>query len=245
MKVLFSVLRYQLLTDEFMNIGILFHNLDTDERKLETISKWKRLKNFDDELDLVIFKILISGIKEEIKNTLLNKNTNFDIYEYHKRYVNELRFSEIYNVEIDDFNKYVEESKKHFLRYDYEKKERPGKKEQLDYIKSLVKGNSKPIKGRFSENITFDYIVGEYAFKLFSFEDKDLSRVINSAKLWSYIACELKEQYKTVFLYDKIVKNNEFDIIIKILKEHAYEVMKYDELLEIIPKLNADIKLNI
>lgn len=58
LKILFSVLRYQLITDEFMNIGILFHNLDTDERRLETISKWTRLKGFDDELDLKIFKIL-------------------------------------------------------------------------------------------------------------------------------------------------------------------------------------------
>ena len=39
MRILFSVLRYKLITNENINIGILFHNLDTDERRLETITK--------------------------------------------------------------------------------------------------------------------------------------------------------------------------------------------------------------
>ncbi|EOU2124597.1 DUF3037 domain-containing protein [Clostridium perfringens] len=245
LKILFSVLRYQLITDEFMNIGILFHNLDTDERRLETISKWTRLKGFDDELDLKIFKILLDGIKEEIQNTLFNKKQIFDIYEYHKRYVNELRFSEIYTAEVDDFNEYIEFSKKNFLRYDYEKKERPGINQQLRYMKSLMKGNSieyssKPILGKFSENIKFDYIINEFAFKIFSFEEKKLSQMISTAKFWAYTAYELKDKYKVIFLYDKDVIDENFNIIKNILEDSSFKVIRYDEGLNWITKLSKD-----
>ena len=242
MRILFSVLRYQLITDEFMNIGILFHNLDTDERRLETINRWKRLKGFDDELDIKLLKILIDGIKEEIQNTLFNNKVVFDIYEYHRRYINELRFTEVYEAETKDFNKYIEFAKKNFLRYDYEKKERPNKDQQIKYMKELMKSNSikydsKSIKGEHSENINFDYIIDNYAFKIFSFEDKQLNNVVQSAKAWAFTAEEMKDNYRTIFLYDKDLENEKFKIIIDILSKSAYKVLKYDEGLDLVLNL--------
>ena len=107
-----------------MNIGVIFHNLATDERRLETITKWSRLKTFDDEINVKFFKILIEGMKEEIQNTLFNDATNFDLKEYTKMFYNELTFSDIYEDLTDNFEEFIEYTKKNFLRYDYDKKDR-------------------------------------------------------------------------------------------------------------------------
>ena len=127
MKVLFSVLRYQLITDEFMNIGILFHNLSTDERRMTTINKWTRLEHFDDEANVKMLKIMINGIKDEIKEDLINSKDDFNIYDYPLKYVNELRFTKVYSAEVTDFNEFVDMTRKSYLRYDYDKSERPNR----------------------------------------------------------------------------------------------------------------------
>ena len=108
MKVLFSVLKYKLITNESINIGILFHNLDTDERRFETITKWSRVKIFDDEINIKFFKILLNGMRGEIQNSLLSSMVNFDISTYTKKFHNEMRFSRIYEDYTDNFNEFIE-----------------------------------------------------------------------------------------------------------------------------------------
>ncbi|NFE74986.1 DUF3037 domain-containing protein [Clostridium botulinum] len=247
LKILFSVLRYKLITNENINIGILFHNLDTDERKLETITKWSRLKNFDDEVDIKFFKIMLQGMKEEIQNTLFNDLIEFNIKEYTKKFYNEMRFSQIYEDETDDFKEFIQLCKKNFLRYDLEKKDRPSKDQQVGYMKRLMKANEvvysvKSPKGNYNEKIYFDYIIGEYAFKFFSFENKKLDILIHTAKAWAYTALELKKQYKTIFVYDVEVKDKKFDTIISILKSNADKVIKYDDTLDfVLNRYNKEI----
>lgn len=239
MKVLFSVLKYKLITNESINIGILFHNLDTDQRILETISKWSRLKSFDDEINIRYFKIMIDGIKEEIHSTLFNDVVEFDIKDYTRRFYNEMRFSEIYEDETNNFDEFVEYSKKNFLRYDYEKKDRPSREQQISYMKRLMKANEieytvrNPV-GSYSETINYDYIVGEYAFKFFSFENKNLDNLIHTAKAWAYTAEEMKNKYKTIFVYDVDVNDKKFKMIIDILSRSAYKLIKFDETLDFV-----------
>lgn len=248
MRVLFSILRYQLITDEFMNIGILFHNLSTDERKLEIITNWKRVQNFDDEVDINILKIVVEGIKEEIDSNLFNKNYSFDIYEYPIKYVNELRFTTVYEAETPDFEKFIELTRKNILRYDYDKLSRPNKNEQLKIMKELMKSSaieysSKQIAGVYQEKVSYDYIIGKYAFKVFTFEEKKIANIISSAKAWAYTAIEMKDKYETVFLYDKdIDNNNNFNSIISILKNSGSKVIKVDEGMEYIMEICNDIK---
>lgn len=115
MRVLFSILKYNLITDESMNIGIMFHNLSTDERRLETITNWRRLQNFDDEIDVTMLKVIVNGIKNEIKNDMSNRNEHFDIKQYHIKYVNELRFSAVREAKVDDFDNFVELIRKNYL----------------------------------------------------------------------------------------------------------------------------------
>lgn len=239
MKVLFSILKYRLITNESINIGILFHNLDTDERKFETITKWSRLKSFDDEINVRLFKIMLDGMKEEIQSNLFNDSIHFDMKEYISKFYNEMRFSTIYEGDTNDFKNFIEENKKIFLRYDYDKKSRPSRMEQISYMKKLMKANKikysvkKPM-GKYFENINYDYIVENYAFKVFSFENRKLDNLINYAKAWAYTSKEMESTYRTIFVYDKDIQDTKFNIIIDILKTYKCNIIKYDDALEYI-----------
>lgn len=234
MRVLFSVLKYKLITNESINIGILFHNLDTDERRFETIKKWSRLKNFDDEINIIFFKMLLDGMREEIQSSLLNDSVCFDIVSYTKKFCNEMRFTKIYEDNTENFKSFIEFNKRNFLRYDYDKKDRPNRDQQVSYMKRLMKSNEilysvKRVDGLYQEKIKYDYIIQNYAFKFFRFENKKLDSLITTAKAWAYTAEEISSKYKTVFVYDVDVQDKKFDVIINILNKSAYKVIKYDD----------------
>lgn len=88
--------------------------------------------------------------------------------------------------------------------------------------------------GSYYETINYDYIVGEYAFKFFSFKNKSLDNLIHTAKAWAYTAKEMENKYKTIFVYDIDVDDKKFDTIIKILEESSYKLIKFDETLDFI-----------
>ena len=56
---------------------------------------------------------------------------DFEIQRYTKKFVNELKFSKIVKVKTDDFNDFVLDTKKMFLRYDFDRKDRPDKNDQI------------------------------------------------------------------------------------------------------------------
>lgn len=249
MEVYFSVLSYypSFITSECINVAVLFYNKDTDERLLEVTTKWQRIRGFDDEIDLDFFKATLFGIREEIKQSFWSNNSDFEIQRYIKRFVNELRFSKIIKIETADFGSFITETKKMFLRYDFEKRDRPNRDEQISYIKRLlretnVKLENGKAKGIFNEVVNYDYIFDGYAFKIFSFSGKDLNKIVTSAKSWAYTAKEMNDSmnYKTIFVYDADIKDDKFEIIYKILNEYAYKVMRVPEAISYVIKLNEN-----
>lgn len=221
MKIHFSILSYKpsFITDEKINIGILFHNLSDGDIRFEITKNWARIKNFDDELDIDFFKLLLQGMNEHI----YKHKDGFELKQYIKRYVNELSFSDVNIKNTDDFEEFILETKKIFLRYDFNKSERPNHSKQLSYMKSILKDNeiefsTKVVKGNFDDNISYDYIIGNYGFKLFSFDGKKIKNLTSTAYKWAFIADEMKEKYKTVFIYDiKLDNDKNYNIIMRIL----------------------------
>lgn len=236
--VRFSVLSYypSFITTENINIGILFQNAETNSVYFYTTQNWDRVRAFDDELNINFMKDYLKGISYEAENHLFNNN--FEIEEYIKYFTNEYKFLNVQSVQCDDVNEFIEETKKIYLRFDYQKKERLSKGQEQKYIYKLLRSSNieytrEKIKGYFDENIKYDYVIGEYAIKLFTFEGKSLSHLISSAKMWSFNAQEMKDKYKTIFIYDKEEKNIKyFDSIIRILSENAHKVMVFQEGIE-------------
>ena len=241
----YSILKYynSTISEECLCVGILFHNITTDQRIFNTIKNFNRLASFDDEINIDFFKCYLSSIKSETENNLFNYKDTFDLEHYIKTYVNELRFSKIYTSYNPDAN-FIENTTKLFLKFDYSKNERLHKNLESQNIRNIFKENgvpftSKPVIGTHNEPINFDYQTDNYIIKIFSFKEKNLSRLISSAKTLSYNAIELKPYKKTVFLYDlDILNSNEFEIIMNILSEYAYKLLPLEAGLDFITKIS-------
>lgn len=221
------------VSEECLYVGMLFNNLSQNKRIFKSIKNFKRLSSFDDEICIEFFRDYLESIKTEVENSIFNYENIFNMNDYIKPFVNELRFSTIKSEKTDDPD-FVENMAKLFLKFDYEKKQRLKKDTEKKYIKRVLKAsnvnyNEDPVIGKHHETIRFDLVTDNYGIKIFKFENKELSRLITNAKAWAYSAREMKDTKKSVFLYDVDYKNSgEFDTIISILKEDAYKVMSFE-----------------
>lgn len=247
-KIQFSVLSYypSIMTNENVNVGILFHNLTTDERTFHIMKNWNRLESFDDELDIEFMKKYLLGIKNECEQRILNCDKAFSLQEYIKFYVNELKFCNIKEVDITDVDDFILMTKKVHMRLDFDKAERLSRDNEVKYIKMMMKSNqvkysAKAVTGGYNENVQYDYMVHNYGFKNFTFEDKKISKLIMNAKAWAHTAEATKEKYKTIFVYD-IEKDDSpsYNIIMNILGEHAYKVMPSSDVLDYVISLQRE-----
>ena len=234
--VYYSVLSYypSFITNENVNLGVLFYVVENNYASFYSIKRWERVRAFDDEVDIDFMKDYLKGLSQDVESNLFNYQNKFNIEEFVRYYVNEYKFSNIQTVETDEVDIFIDETKKMYLKYDFEKGERLGKDKEKQYINRLLRTQNIPynkdkIRGYFNEKIQYDYIIGEYGIKLFTFEGKNLARLINTAKTWSYTAREMKDRYKTVFIYAKENRNEYYDSIIQILKENAQDIMPLDE----------------
>jgi hypothetical protein len=243
--VKFSILSYypSFITNENINIGILFELPEVKEAFFHYLKKWDRIASFDDELNLNFFKDYLRGISDEVSTSISNYHKVFVIEEYIKFFVNEYKFSKIQLIDVDEPYEFIDQTKKVYLRFDFDKSERLTKTQEYNYISKLLRINSIAYKrgkilGQYNEKIKFDYTIGNYVVKLLTFEGKNLSYLISTAKLWAYNAWELKDKYKTIFIYDKEMKDSEyFDIIVNILKESAYKIMIFNEGIDFLTSL--------
>lgn len=245
MKIQFSALKYynSIVSEECLYVGILFNNLTTGERHFKTIKNFKRLESFDDEIDIEFIKMYLNSIRDEVENNLFNFGEDFNMKQYIDTFVNDMRFSEITTLETDDID-FVYNTCRLLMKYDYDKRQRLSKETERFYIKTLLKTynintTSKPIIGKYDESIKFDIQTNNYCIKIFRFKNKDLSKLIASAKTWSFTAQELSNSKKTIFLYDvDIIESAKFKSLINILSENAEKVLPISEGLELIPTLS-------
>ncbi len=227
-QIKFAALKYynNLISEECLYIGMLFHNLTTRKRDFRYISNFKRFQAFDDEADVDFIKAYLSGIKQQVEKNNFNYNKDFSMSDFTKIYVNEFRFSDITTMEVAEDEDYVENLTKMYLKFDFNKAKRLSHSEEKKYIRRILSSSnaefSTPkILGTFEENVNFDYVVGDLAIKIFSFKEKNASKLIPSAKQWAFSAEELKDQYKIVFLYDDDDNSPQLKIVMRILKKHA------------------------
>lgn len=253
-KVKFSVLSYypSIVTDENINVGILFFNETTNQRSFYIMKNWKRLESFDDEIDISFMKHYLEGIKHEVIGDCFFGDGIFTIEEYTKFYVNDLRFSKIQEANLDksELDEFILLTQKVHMRLDYKKSDRLKRDEEIKYIKSLMRANKvqysvSPLKGSFDEPIVYDYTVGDYGFKNFTFEGKEMNRLISNAKNWAFTAMENSDRYKTVFVYDVEKKDSvRYSQIMKILSKYAYKVMNTTDVINFIFQIKHELDLN-
>ena len=227
-QIEYAALKYynNVISEECLYIGMLFHNLTTGKRDFRYISNFKRFQAFDDEADIDFVKAYLAGIKQQVEENIFNYNQDFSIESYAQLYVNEFRFTDITTLEVSEDEDYVEALTKMYLKFDLNKSKRLSNSEEKQYIRRILSSSNAEflapkISGAYTENVTFDYLIGDVAIKLFSFKDKDAAKLIPSAKQWSFSADELKNSYRIVFLYDADDDTPQLKIVLQILKKHA------------------------
>ncbi len=184
-QVEYAALKYynNVISDECLYIGMLFHNLTTGKRDFRYISNFKRFQAFDDEADIDFIKLYLAGIKRQVEISLLNYQDNFSIANFTKIYVNEFRFSEVTTMVVEENDDYVENLTKMYLKFDFNKEKRLSNSLEKKYIRKILASSKvdfsiPKISGTYEENVTFDYIIGDVAVKLFSFKEKNAGKMI-------------------------------------------------------------------
>lgn len=221
------------ISDECLCIGILFHNVTTGQRDFKYISNFQRFHAFDDEADVDFVKLYLKGIKDEVENSLFNYNKVFNLTSYIRVYANEFRFSSVRVLNVGEDENYVEDLTRIYLKYDLAKSQRLNGNEEKKLIRRVLQANNleystQKINGPYSDEISFDYQVGNVCIKMFSFKGKNLKRVIGSARQWSFVADEIGTNKKVLFIYDSDYEDMyNLNIIINILSKHA-KVLKLD-----------------
>jgi len=227
-QIKYAALKYynNVISEECLYIGMLFYNLTTGKRDFRYISNFRRFQSFDDEADIDFVKAYLLGIKQQVEENIFNYKMDFSMSDFTKIYVNEFRFSDITTMEVAEDEDYVENLTKMYLKFDFNKAKRLSNSEEKKYIRRILSSSniefSTPkISGAYEENVNFDYVIGDIAIKIFSFKEKNASKLIPSAKQWAFSAEELKDKYEIVFLYDDDDDSPQFKIIMRILEKHA------------------------
>ena len=227
-----------IVSKDCLTLGIVFHDRSNNIGDFKSIKKWDRAKAFNDSLDIEMIKLQLECIKDEIKD--FTKEENFDLDKYTKFYVNELKFTEVNNVFINEsFEEFMELCVRQYMPLDLDKDKRPNKEEQAQFIKKLMKISNieytqGTIKGEFDENINFDFIIGDYAFKIFRFEGREENRVINNVKTWAYNCIELKGFYKVISIIDLDTLEENYKSIYKILTKESDKIIHFNELISFV-----------
>ena len=242
----FSVLSYypSLVTDENINVAIAFNIKPQNKRIFYITNNWRRLESFDDELDISFMKKDLQGIRADFENSLFNDSAEFNFKEFIRFYVNELRFNPIESMRTEDPLAFIEYTKKVCMRFDFERSKRLGKNKEVSFVKQLmkqrdIKYQTKPISGAFEENVRFDFVLNDHGFKFFSFENKDLNRMIDSAKSWAFTAGSLKDKYKIVFVFDtEELDSSSFRAIRRILERDA-KIVSGSQIISFVSGLSA------
>ena len=229
------------ISDECLCVGVLFHNVTNGQRDFKYISNFQRFHAFDDEANIDFVKLYLRGIKDEVETSVFNFDKEFDLTSYVRVYANEFRFSPVRTLSVDENENYVEDLSKLYLKYDLSKARRLNSNEEKKLIRRVFESNNlkyttQKVTGPYSDEISFDFQVGNVCIKMFSFKGKNLKRVVGSARQWSFVADELGVQKEVLFIYDSDYEDmNNLNIIIKILSKNA-KVLKLDDGMDYILK---------
>lgn len=234
----YSVLRYspRQIAGEQINLGIIFDAPEDNYREFRWTKRFNRLAAFDDEVDLSVVRSLLRNIKEDVEGTIFSAKA-FDIDEYVKYFINDYHFERPKKIIYEDILEVVESLNKTYFRFDYDQSERPSSDDDKRMFVRLIRDSgrealrNKKIQGAFDENITYDIVTDKYKIKFFDFDNKDLSKSINSVKAWAWNGFHNSgKDLLIIYRYnDASVKNNSsFKTIMNILQESGAEVLDVD-----------------
>ena len=246
--VIYSVLRYSpsAVADERINLGMVVYDELLNISKFRYTKQFRRINSFDDEIDISAVKHILQDIKDEIEGT--HADTPMDVENFIRYYDNDFAFDSPKMIEYDDFDETFDRLFKIYFRFDFERKDRPDRSADIKLVEDIIKAQSieyrrnQYVVGEFNERIRYDFVTPEHNIKVFDFDGKDLSKMINSAKVWAFNAMNTPDSDKLILMYrysDKDEKSDSmFDSIMRIFKSSGVKFYDMDEGLQRINTLS-------
>lgn len=245
-KVLkYSILRYSpsKIAGEQINLGIIFDAEADTYREFRYSKKFSRVSNFDDEVDIDVVKGLLKQIKQDVEGTLFSYG-NFDIDDYVNYYINDFSFEKPKQIIYEDMSEVLESLYKTYFRFEFDKADRPTKEDDKKMVARILRDsgkkliNERSIFGKYHDKVTYDIVTDDYKIKFFDFDNKDLNKLVNSAKAWAWNGRHnTGSELIIIYRYsDEISKhhNEEFDVIMNILDESNVKVVNIDKGLQLL-----------
>lgn len=99
MTIEYALLRYypRIASDESMVVGVLAQDIDTAETRVTALVSGDEIEAFDPEADGEFLESYITGMDNDVAEAASH---DFDMEEYMRFYVNELRFDEMRSADV-------------------------------------------------------------------------------------------------------------------------------------------------
>ena len=229
--------------DERINVAVVLHSPEDNFLSMKIIDNWRRLKEFDDELDIDFMKTYIKTVQEQFSYSIIN-TPDIDIKneclleQMTQFYINQFVFV-ISEISIEtDCEDFLIMLKDNYLYYDNEKKKRVSKKESLAFFSELLRGKNisyeligtkNTLVGSYDEKINVDIKIGNKYYKIINFNDSNIDTYVPTIKMWMMNALELNEnKEKLVFVINEQISDERVSTFIRMLSKYG-EVLKLSE----------------
>lgn len=238
-KVKFAILQYvpNYDRDEKINVGVVLHCPIEKYLKIIFIENFKRLKEFDDELDLKFIKLYFKSLEEAFYyNPLISADIDIEsIYlldDMTKYYINQFVFKVYELMEINkECEEFIYDLKNNYLYYDVKKENRISPKESIAFFKDLLNGKNisyeeirgkNSLYGNFNDKINVDLKIGKDYYKLITINDQNVDKYIPTIKMWMLNSIELKDKgERLIFVINEQISDTKTKNIVSMLKKYG------------------------
>lgn len=170
----FAVCRYipNILRDEFINVGVVVHVPEDKFVHFYKTKNYRRVKAFDDEVDIEVIKALLESLEYQFNTTTVyspnlqgTENNDFLLSEI-SFYVNQLQFSNIRTFSSSELTQEIKDLCDTYLYYDKRKSERIGPEKVRSLVSKMFTSsrinsvvNRKPEFKNMFQQQTFDFCI--------------------------------------------------------------------------------------
>lgn len=122
-EIKYSILKYRpsMVSGESINVGFIVHDESEGRKKFYYSRRFKRLQEFDDELNIETVRFFLEDMAIDIGR----ERESFDIDEYIRFYINAFYFDKVEALACNDIEEAIDLIRKVYLRFDLEKSLKP------------------------------------------------------------------------------------------------------------------------
>lgn len=240
-KIKYSVLRYfpSKISGESINLGLLCAAEEDAYRRFIHHGNWRRLRSFDDEINLDFIKLLFRQIEEDLEDSLCSYENKFSIEKYIKNYTGDFAFDSVQILPYEDLSDIVHQLEGIYLKFDIEKEKRLTKNEEKKFIENIMDTSGLSfmkrvrVAGEMDDPVVYDYLIDEYGIKILNLDNKDINRMFSTVKAWAW-NCDHAQGIKPIIIFnyngDETSKQYaQVQTILRILESTSAQIYNLDE----------------